>query len=58
MKMEIAAIRAMTPPIIEAEPLLRAGMNVFSPYHRKNRIVIQSAIADQSIALSSKMALF
>jgi hypothetical protein len=53
MKMEMAAIRAMMPPIIGAEPLLRAGINVFNPYHRKNRIVIQSAIADQSIALSS-----
>jgi hypothetical protein len=32
--------------------VLRAGTNVLSPYHRKNRIVIQSAITDQSIVLS------
>jgi hypothetical protein len=49
MNVVTAAARAIIPPRVEKKPLSRAGMNVFNPNHRKNRIVHQSAIADMSI---------
>jgi hypothetical protein len=52
MNMEMAAARAMIPPTSEEVLLSRAGIKVFSPNHRKNRIVIQSAIIDMSMGVS------
>jgi hypothetical protein len=52
MNIEMAAARAMIPPISEEVLLSSAGIKVFSPNHRKNRMVIQSAIADMSMEIS------
>jgi hypothetical protein len=52
MNIEIAAARAIIPPTSEDVLLSSAGTKVFSPNHKKNRMVIQSAIADMSIEAS------
>jgi hypothetical protein len=52
MNIEMAAARAIIPPMSEEVLLSRAGIKVFSPNHRKNRIVIQSAIVDMSMEIS------
>jgi hypothetical protein len=52
MNIEMAAARAIIPPINEEVLLSRAGIKVFSPNHRKNRMVIQSAIVDMSMRIS------
>jgi hypothetical protein len=48
----MAAARAMIPPINEEVLLSSAGIRVFSPNHRKNRMVIQSAIVEKSMVIS------
>ena len=53
MNVLTAAARAIMPPRVVKKPLSRAGMNVFNPNHRKNRIVHQSAIADISMIFLS-----
>jgi len=55
MNVVTAAARAIIPPRVEKKPLSSAGMNVFNPNHRKNRIVHQSAIADMSMIFLSFM---
>jgi hypothetical protein len=52
MKIEMAAARAMIPPTREEVLLSRAGIKVFNPNHRKNRMVIQSAIVEKSMEVS------
>jgi hypothetical protein len=52
MNIEMAAARAMIPPTSEEVLLSSAGIKVFSPNHRKNRMVIQSAIVDMSMGIS------
>jgi hypothetical protein len=52
MNIEMAAARAMIPPISEEVLLSNAGIKVFNPNHRKNRMVIQSAIVDMSMKIS------
>jgi hypothetical protein len=43
---KIAAAIARMAPMIETLPFSRAGMNFFSPYHRRNATVSQSAIIE------------
>jgi hypothetical protein len=52
MNIEMAAARAMIPPISEEVLLSSAGIKVFSPNHRKNKMVIQSAIVEKSMEFS------
>lgn len=49
---KIAIARARTPPTAGNIPLLKAGINCFKPYQRKNKTTHQSATIDRSILLS------
>jgi hypothetical protein len=53
MNIEMAAARARIPPTSEEVLLSNAGIKVLSSNHKKNRMVIQSAIVEISMGISS-----